>query len=67
VVVRAQKKNVLTVPIVALLAVGDGYGVEVRRRRAADRAGHGRYVRQGRAEVSAPGLVEGTQVGVAGQ
>ena len=68
VVVRAQKKNVLTVPIVALLAVGDGYGVETYG------AGGRRIVpvtvgmfAQGRAEVSAPGLVEGMQVGVAGQ
>ena len=68
VVVRAQKKNVLTVPIVALLAVGDGYGVETF-------GGGGRRIlpvtvgmfAQGRAEVSAPGLVEGTQVGVAGE
>ncbi|GAA2620922.1 peptidoglycan-binding protein [Dactylosporangium fulvum] len=68
VVVRAEKKDVLTVPIVALLAVGDGYGVEVF-------SGGGRRIvpvtvglfAQGRAEVSAPGLVEGTQVGVAGQ
>jgi len=68
VVVRGAKKNVLTVPIVALLAVGDGYGVETF-------GGGGRRIvpvtvgmfAQGRAEVSAPGLVEGTQVGVAGE
>ncbi|MFG2040639.1 peptidoglycan-binding protein [Dactylosporangium sp. NPDC048998] len=68
VVVRAEKKDVLTVPIVALLAVGDGYGVEVF-------SGGGRRIvpvtvgmfAQGRVEVSAPGLGEGTQVGVAGQ
>ncbi|MEV4517487.1 peptidoglycan-binding protein [Dactylosporangium sp. NPDC049525] len=67
-VVRAEKKDVLTVPIVALLAVGDGYGVEVfsggARRTVPVTVG---MFAQGRAEVSAPGLVEGTQVGVAGQ
>jgi hypothetical protein len=67
-VVRGEKKDVLTVPIVALLAVGDGYGVEVF-------SGADRHVvpvtlgvfAQGRVEVSGPGLAEGTQVGVAGQ
>ena len=68
VVVRAQKQDVLTVPIVALLAVGDGYGLEVT-------TGGGRRIvpvtvglfAQGRVEVSAPGLTEGTLVGVAAQ
>ncbi|MFC5008185.1 peptidoglycan-binding protein [Dactylosporangium cerinum] len=67
-VVRAEKKDVLTVPIVALLAVGDGYGVEVF-------SGGGRRIvpvtvgmfAQGRVEIGAAGLAEGTQVGVAGQ
>ncbi|MFJ9518488.1 efflux RND transporter periplasmic adaptor subunit [Kitasatospora sp. NPDC101801] len=67
-VVRGEKKDALTVPIVALLAVGDGYGVEVF-------GPGGRHVvpvqvgmfAQGRAEVSGPGLAEGTRVGVAGQ
>jgi len=67
-IVRGEKKDVLTVPIVALLAVGDGYGVEV----FSDGGRHlvpvtvGEFA-QGRVEVSGPGLAEGTQVGVAGQ
>jgi len=67
VVVRAQKKNVLTVPIVALLAVGDGYGLETYtggRRIVPVTVG---IFAQGRAEVSGPGLVEGMRVGVAGE
>jgi peptidoglycan hydrolase-like protein with peptidoglycan-binding domain len=68
VVKRAEKRDVLTVPIVALLAVGDGYGVEVYsggvRRIVPVTVG---MFAQGRVEVDAPGLAEGTQVGVAGQ
>ncbi|BCB74658.1 peptidoglycan-binding protein [Phytohabitans flavus] len=67
-VVRATRKDVLTVPIVALLAVADGYGVEVFG------AGGRRVVpvtvglfAQGQVEVTAPELAEGMRVGVAGQ
>ena len=67
-VVRGEKKDVLTVPIVALLAVSDGYGVEVSgpagRRVVPVTVG---MFAQGRVEVSGSGLVEGIQVGVAGQ
>ncbi|MFJ9448035.1 peptidoglycan-binding protein [Kitasatospora sp. NPDC101235] len=67
-VLRGEKKDVLTVPIVALLAVGEGYGLEVF-------GPGGRHVlpvevgmfAQGRVEISGPGLAEGTRVGVAGQ
>ncbi len=67
-VVRGEKKDVLTVPIVALLAVGEGYGVEVfgpgGRHMVPVEVG---MFAQGRAEISGPGLAEGTRVGVAGQ
>ncbi|MFC8450145.1 peptidoglycan-binding protein [Kitasatospora sp. NPDC057223] len=64
---RGERKDVLTVPIVALLAVRDGYGIEVI-------GPAGRHIvpvtvgmfAQGRVEVSGPGLAEGTDVGVAG-
>ncbi|MFI6762301.1 peptidoglycan-binding protein [Micromonospora sp. NPDC050417] len=66
VVVRAEKKDVLTVPVVALLAVGDGYGVELfgEGGRQVVPVTVGMFA-QGRAEVSSPELAEGMIVGVA--
>jgi peptidoglycan hydrolase-like protein with peptidoglycan-binding domain len=66
VVVLSQKPDVLTVPIVALLAIDDGYGVQVysngMRRVIPVTLG---LFAQGRVEVSGPGLAEDMQVVVA--
>jgi Putative peptidoglycan binding domain len=66
ILVTGEKKNILAVPVLALLAVGDtGYGVEV-----VDGTGTrivpvtiGMFA-SGKVEISGPGITEGTQVGV---
>ena len=62
----AQRKDVLTVPVAALLALAEGgYGVEVvdgaTTRIVAVRAG---LFAAGRVEVSSPGIADGTVVGM---
>ncbi|MFI9824378.1 peptidoglycan-binding protein [Streptomyces sp. NPDC052013] len=68
--VGRERKGVLTVPVVALVALAEGgYGLEPTEAKDGDKGGAGRYVAvttglvaDGKAEVSGPGVREGMTV-----
>ncbi|MFD8079657.1 peptidoglycan-binding protein [Streptomyces sp. NPDC059718] len=68
--VGRERKNVLTVPVVALVALAEGgYGLEIADDASTGKDGAGRYVAvttglvaDGKAEVSGPGIHEGMKV-----
>jgi multidrug efflux pump subunit AcrA (membrane-fusion protein) len=65
---NGKKENVLTVPVTALLALGEGgYGVQIVHADGSDAVvpvSTGMFA-DGRVEVSGPGLKAGARVGVA--